>query len=285
MDIFSWFPYSIISVIFFGVSMVLYKLPSAKNQSKTATTFWMLSFAFLFSTISFYPYINLIDGRVVLFGFLWGGSFALLAISQMYALSHIDTSVLLPTTSIMSLIIAVTAGFFFFSETISIIQLIGVLLAVFAVYKFIYKKGKLEYSWLLINIGLAIIFMSAFNKIIQKFAADAVDIHALQITQYFFGALLALGIFLYQKYKNTSSHSILPAIKLGLYISIPSFLGGYALLTALTKGPFTLITPIHSTYIFITALLGYFFFKEDLTIRKMILLTLAVLAIILIRIG
>ena len=68
-------------------------------------------------------------------------------------------------------------------------------------------------------------------------------------------------------------------------IGVFGFFGGYAFLTALTKGPFSLITSIHSLYIFITALASYLLFKERLTKKKIILLFLAIVAILLIRLG
>ena len=68
-------------------------------------------------------------------------------------------------------------------------------------------------------------------------------------------------------------------------IGILSFFGGYALYLALTKGPFPLITSIHSLYILITALTAYVLFNEKLTPRKIVLLLFAIIAIILIRVG
>lgn len=280
-----WFIFSITATTLFGVSSALYKLPSVKHQSKAGTLFWMQIFSFIFAAIVFKDYFSSINGLTLFYGLLWGSSFALLTFFQMYALTHIETNVVFPTTTTLSLVIAVLLGYLLFQESITAMQLIGIILALSSVYLFIYKKGKVVYSSALLGIGGAIVLFSVFNKIIQKFAADAVSIEALQIAQYAFAVFLSIGLVYYQRKKENPITAIKDSFRSGLFISIPAFLGGWAILTALTKGPFVLITTIHSTYIFITAIIGYLIFKEELTKRKLVLLTLAVLAVIVIRVG
>jgi uncharacterized membrane protein len=75
------------------------------------------------------------------------------------------------------------------------------------------------------------------------------------------------------------------SVKIGFLIGLTAFLGGYSILTALTMGPFSLITAIHSLYIFPTAIAGVLMFKEKMTPGRWLLLGLAVLATLLIRFG
>jgi drug/metabolite transporter (DMT)-like permease len=173
----------------------------------------------------------------------------------------------------------------FFKDHLSWLQIIGMLLVITVVYLFSYKGKKLQYSNEILVIGLGIIFLSAFGKIIQKFATNNVDIHALQIYQYLSAALFSLILYSFIHRKEFKKHLFSHSFTSGLMIAVPSFLGGYMWLLALTKGPFSLAASIHSLYIIITAIVAYFAFKEKLTWEKMFLISLAVLAMILIRIG
>lgn len=281
----SWFPFSLLAVILFGVAMAFYKLPSAKGINKAATIFWIMFVSFLLSLILFYSFLPLSTQGMLLAAAAWGIAFTLLSLFQMYVLAHIETNVLFPISTTSSLVIAIIAAFTFFQEDISFIQFFGIGLVILSVFLFLYKKGKLQYSMNVLILGSVIIFLSAFNRILQKIVADTFDIHAYQIYQYGFGTLFALLLFLSIHRKNWKLHFSFASLKVGSMIGIVGFFGGYAFLTALTKGPFSLITSIHSLYIFITALTGYLLFKERLTKKKIVLLFLAIVAILLIRLG
>ena len=216
---------------------------------------------------------------------IWGVSFTCLVLLQMYALKHVDTNVLFPITTVASLMVTVITGIFFFSDHISIIQTFGVILAVITIFSFLYKGGKIQYTRLLIGVGSGIIFISAFNKILQKVVAGKFDIHAFQVYQYLFAAMFALLIYLVFHRHDWKAHIFSGGLGIGSLIGVFSFFGGYSLYIALTKGPFPLITSVHSLYIFITTLTAYFLFKEQLSAKKIFLLLLAIVAVVLIRIG
>ncbi len=285
MNTLNWFPFSIVSVVLFGVAMALYKLPSAKTQSKAATAFWMLASSTVLSAIVFYQYLAIPNASTIWFALAWGIGFALISILQMYALGHVDTNSLFPITTTISLVGSVLLGLFLFSDSLSLVQIAGIVVGIVTVYLFLYKGGNLQYSKGVVVIGSSIIVLSVFNKIVQKFAADSVNIQNYQVWQYLFGTLCALVIFFIYNRREWRGQLFSGAIKTGLLISIPSFLGGWALLVALTKGPFSLITALHSMYIFVTALTAHLLFKESFTIRKVLLICLAIGAILLIRLG
>ena len=143
----------------------------------------------------------------------------------------------------------------------------------------------MQYSRLLIGVGSGIIFISAFNKVLQKVVAGKFDIHVFQIYQYLFAAIFALLIYLILHRRDWKTHIFSGGLGVGSLIGVFSFFGGYAFYIALTKGPFPLVTSVHSLYILITALTAYFLFKEQLTMKKIFLLLLAIAAVVLIRIG
>lgn len=281
----TWFPFSLMATVCFGVAMAFYKLPFAKGQSRYAVSFWQLFFNLLLSLIFFYNYIPLANIGTIFYGSAWGLSFLLLSLLQMKALKDVDTNMLFPITTSLSLIITVLFGIYFFKDHISLIQIIGMFLAVIAVSLFSYKGKRLQYSKKILVLGLGVVFLSFFGKIIQKFAADGIDIRAFQIYEYLSAVVFSLMLNLYIHKKEFKQHLFSNSIKSGVLIGIPSFLGGYMLLIALTKGPFPLITSIHSLYVLITAMTAYFIFKEKLSLRKIILIITAIIATILIKIG
>ena len=285
MQSLTWFPFSVAATLLFGIAMAFYKLPSTKNQSRYAISFWQLLTAFILSLITFYSFIPLANTATIIYGSVWGLAFLCLSLLQMKALHDIDTNMLYPITTSISLVASVTFGVLFFKDQISWLQFLGMILVILVVYLFSYKVRRLQYSKEILIIGMGIIFLSAFGKIIQKFAADSVDIHVLQIFQYLSAAFFSLILYSFVHRKEFKKHLFSSSIKSGLMIGLPSFLGGYMWLIAISRGPFSLITAIHSLYIIITAIVAYFIFKETLTWKKIFLISLAVVAIILIKIG
>ncbi|HEY4483080.1 MAG TPA: DMT family transporter [Candidatus Paceibacterota bacterium] len=280
----SWFPYSIGSMLLLAISIVFYKRPAQRGESVLATNFWMFVFFSLLSLVFFHNYFGLTNKTVLLLGALWGVSFAALASFQMYALHHIDTNSLFPVTSTLSLVASVGAALLLFGERFSSLQAAGVVLTILTVYLFLYKGGHLQYSKHILLVGLAVIFFSASNKIIQKFAVGGGDIHVFQIYMYLFGLLgtfLLLAVVERARLKSVISSGI----RSGLYIAVPGFLGGYLSLIAFTKGPFALVVSIGAFYTVVISLIGWMFFKEQLTKRKVFLIGLAIVAVLLIRLG
>ncbi|MFH0806178.1 MAG: DMT family transporter [Candidatus Brennerbacteria bacterium] len=281
----SWFPFSVAATLLFGVGMTFYKLPAARNHNRFVATFWSLMIPAALALIFFHSYLPQSTPAMAWTAALWGVSFTCIVLLQMYALSHVDTNVLFPITTVMSLVITVFVGIFFFGEHTTLIQTLGIILATVTIFLFIYKKGKLQYSPLLIGVGSGIVFLSSFNKVLQKIVAEGFDIHAFQIYQYSAAAAFALLIYLAVHRRDWNAHIFSGGFGIGSLIGVFSFFGGYSLYLALTKGSFPLITSIHSLYVLITALTAYFLFHETLTKKKVLLLLMAVVSVIMIRLG
>lgn len=282
---FTWFPFSLLATLCFGVGMALYKLPAARNHNRFVATLWSLVVPAALSLLFFSSYLPLTTPGMLVAALVWGSTFTGLVLLQMYALNHVDTNVLFPLTTTASLIITVLVGVFWFQEPVSVLQTVGVILAVFTIFLFVYKGGVPQYSRLVVAVGGGIVLISAFNKILQKVVAGEFDIHAFQVYQYSFGALVALGVYLALHRHDWRRHIFSGGLGIGSAIGVFSFFGGYALYSALVRGPFPLITSIHSLYILITALTAFILFREQLTAKKIVLLLLAIISVILIRVG
>lgn len=281
----SWLPFSLLATLCFGVSTSLLKMPTLRGYGKIASAFWLISFSTLLSIVFFHSHLLSPDSRTLILAAIWGVSFAMILMLQMYALTKVDSNVLFPIGTTLSLIVTVAIGLFVFAERLSELQIVGVLLAIASIYFFVYQKGKLQFSPLVIWVGVSIVSFSALGKIVQKIAADGVDIFAFQIYQNIFGMIFMLAVYLVMNKGNYKSLFSSKAMFWGPLNSIFSFFGGWALLVALTMGPFTLITAIHSTYILVTAIIGWIFFKENLNAKKAFLICLAIVAIALMRTG
>src|SRR3989339_1358050 len=154
-----WFIYSIGAVISFSLMAALYKLPAQKKQSNTATTFWMLIFSFIFTLIFFRNYLFDVDSRVFIFALLWGAGFSSLTAIQMHLLKKVTVSALFPINTIFSIIISVIFGLLFFNESISLVQGLGIMIAIIALYLFLFQKGSIIYSkqtmyWIMLMVPL-----------------------------------------------------------------------------------------------------------------------------------
>jgi len=264
--------------------MVFYKFPSSKNLNRFNVSFWSLLISFLLSIIFFNTKIETTSTAMLILAALWGASFLALSIIQMYALSHVETNTLFPVTSILSLVLTVALGLTFFKDSITFLQGSGIFLVILTVYFYIFDGIKLKFSNSILGIGLFIVFLSALNKILQKLAADNVNVEAFQIYQYLFGVIFAFACFLYTQ-KETWRKDIFLGHKIGSIIGLFSFLGGYLLILALASGPLSLVFSIFALYTLVTAIAGYIFFKENLTKRKIALIFLAIVATLVIRLG
>src|SRR3990167_6684515 len=149
----TWFPYSLAATLFFGIAMAFYKLPSAKNHNRFVATFWSLVIPVVLAFVFFHSYLPLSTSAMLWTALLWGITFTSIVLLQMYALHHVDTNALFPITGTASLIFTVLIGIFFFGEYISLVQTLGVLLAIVTIFLFLYKGGKLQYSQILISVG------------------------------------------------------------------------------------------------------------------------------------
>lgn len=231
---FSWFPFSIVATLFFGIQMALFKMPALKNISRFATTFWSLLTATLLGIIFFYPYLSFIDPKMILIAVIWGISFTLLSILQMHALKYVDTNILFPITTSASLVITIIYGITIFKESLSIIQVIGVLIIIAVIYLFLFKGIKFKYSKQIIIVGISIIAFSAFNKILLKVGVNEFNVKTFIIYQYLFAAIFALLLTSIFHKKQLLHQLTSKSFKYGTVIGIFNFSGGYMFLTALS---------------------------------------------------
>lgn len=287
----SWLFYSICATLLFGFGSTLYKVPSAKGHNRYATGIWSVLTSCIISGIIllFIAPKSIVEHATPMLLSLtavWGVVLACMNLLQIYCLSHLETNTHYPVSTSGSLISTILIGLFLFDDRISNLQWLGIGLVIITIYLFVFHKGgAAKYTpRLLAAIGL-LMLLGATSKIILKIAVDAgLHIPTFQTFQYFFAFCAAILIYTFVHRKNIRKE-LFSGIHVGTLIGCASVAGNTFYMHALVLGPFQLVNAVHSLYIIATAYFGALLFKEQLTKKKIGLLLLAVLSIIIVRVG
>jgi len=283
MIVHDWFIHSLFAVTAIGGMMALFKVPTAKGHNKFLYSFLSFATASLFSFIFFQGSIRF-DSYTMFFGLVWGIGYALLVLLQMEILRNLDTSAVFPITSTASNVITLIIGLLFFHDKITVLQFIGVFLAVFVIgfYNQAHKHITLK-NGLIVGFS-TIILLSTFNKFIQKSGAISVEPGNFIFWQLFFAAVASL-VILSVMMRNESRQEFRISknvIAWATTLGVLNFVGTMEIVRALSTGPFSLVYTINSFYILITSLVAWQLFGEKLTKRKVAFLLTAIIAIIFI---
>lgn len=284
-----WSNLMILSMVFLGMSMSLFKVPSInKNVQPELLTVWMSIFFLVFGTILLINYSDLTHFTTLLVSvaILQGFVFSIRSLLQLKALHYSATNTLFTVTSTLSLVVVIVFGLLFLGEKINTIQTLGLFLSLTALFFWSYKKGitlsENKTSFLLF---VGVIATSASGNLLNKLGASFGDIFGYQFVYYIAALLSAVGLY-YYKHKNIKSAVTeinKPTLLTAIGISITGFIGGLCLIQALVTGPVSIVQSINSQYILVTAFIGVIFFKEKLTKKKAILIFFILVAIVLLR--
>lgn len=281
-----WFPYAVIATISLGIAIGLYKLPTIKNHSIFFSAFYTNLWALLFVVILFSSHLKTTIGAISWYGFIWGIFFAANMILQKMILKKIETNAVFPVTSAISNVVTILIGFFVLSESVSLLQLLAIVIVILCVFLFTRKKEDFPLNTQTVLLCTGIIVTSIISKYIQKAGAVHSEFSSMLFYQYFGAAAFAILIGLFMERKDVrgtlwNKKLIQNAGLIGLF----TFLGGYFIVKALAVGPLSGVYSIQPAYTFVAALLGAWLFKEHLTKRKVFLILLALVGVILIKIG
>lgn len=187
----------------------------------------------------------------------------------------------------MSLVVPVLFGLLFYKEQTGAIQLIGIVLALVAVYLITAQKGgeksvSRKALWLpvLIFLGSGIIDTS-INYLRETFLSDA-QFPLFSSLVFAMAALSGLMFFLFKR-------RTLPALKArdllgGIGLGIPNYFSIYFLLRALNQdqwGSAMVFTLNNVAIVVLSTLIGIFLFKERLKVLQSVGIAIALVSIIL----
>lgn len=282
--------YLLLSILFNAVLFVIIKLFAKFNidalQALVVNYFVAFLVGLLFLEVDVVPQEimneNWFKGSILL-GFVFISTFyATTLTSQRNGLSVASVA------SKMSVIIPITLGVFLYNETLNAIKIIGILLALVAVY-FTSKKetGEVQKATnllypILVFIGAGTIDSSL--KYLQTFhvASDKISLFSsiTFLCAFFVGLLILLFLSIQGKIKF-SGRNILGGIALGL----PNYFSLYFLVKMLEAKAFesaTLFTIHNIAIVIVSTFVGILFFKEQISIRNAFGIGLALFALYLV---
>jgi len=216
-------------------------------------------------------------------GFLFISVFYLTALaSQRNGLSA--TSV----ASKMSVVIPITLGVIIYKESLGGYKIIGIILALAAVY-FTSKKeeGKINQNkeWLL----PALVFLGAGTidaslKIMQNHHVTIEEIAVFSSHTFFMAFVAGSCLIGYQLVKNNKAIKIRNCMA-GVLLGIPNYFSLYFMIRMLNHPTWessTIFTIHNVAIVILTTLLGIILFKEKINLRNSIGILIAIIAIVLV---
>lgn len=283
-----WFILTIIALFCYGLQNFLYKV-SAEEKCNTAwTTFsFMITVAF-FSSILFFVLKESIGNLyfLLIIAFLNAVTFLITTITRIEALKHVATSVAYPIIRI-GLVLVVIFSIFYFKDSLSIYQGLGIILAIFVILILVRQSSEEKIIQKNFKLGIALVFIALLSSvattIIIKFAAIQVNKLAFIAISYIYNTFFTLGLRnkLQTKDENPKHKN---ALIIGFLIGLVNFVGFYVLLKALSTGPLSIIASISSLSFVIAILLSILIYKEKITSKRVVGVLLTIGAILLMRI-
>ena len=105
------------------------KMPAARNQNRFVMAVWSVGLPFLLSLIVFWNHITASTPRLVWIAVIWALFFSVVRILYIQAFHYADTNVVTPITNTINIILTVASGLVIFSDRLSMLEFIGILLA------------------------------------------------------------------------------------------------------------------------------------------------------------
>lgn len=282
-----WFTLTIIATILYGVQNFLFKVSAERKYNSAWVLFSQAITVSALAAIAF----GIRGGEVENWTFiLW---FALLSAAlylavtflKLEALKHIDTNVHFPITRFKIATIAI-ASFIIFNESLTFIQILGVLLAMVAVLLVVNTKDHKPASDKNVKLGLTLTFLAlavtTAGFIVIKIAALEANKLAFIAISAGYGILLSFAMRNRLNLSDTNQDHR-SALILGISVGVINFVGYFLLLSALELGPLSIIATIQALMFIVTIVLAAIFFKERFTLRKSVAVAFTIIAVFLLK--
>lgn len=281
----SWFLNSIIAMFAFGGMQALFKVPAAKGYNKFTYSVLgfiaalILSFVFFKDAISF-------DAHTMLLGLLWGMANASIVLLQMVILKKLDTNASFPITSLGSHVLVIIIGILFFNDVLSLVQVIALIGTFLLVGFYNHTNKHITLGNGLLPIATGIILLSTFIKFVQKIASSVSVTGDYVFWQFFFATIATLCILFLSKNNQSVERKIDGKLLLwSALVGALTFIGTISMVKALSTGPFSLVYTINTFYILVSSIVAWKLFGEKLTRQKIVFILLAIVVLLLIKLG
>jgi drug/metabolite transporter (DMT)-like permease len=284
----SWYFSALLALLLMGIQRFFYKVAAERKYPTEWVTFSFMATVTLLSAGAYFlqqrhePNI----GFLLAVALINSASFLVATVSHIEALKYIPANIAYSIIRLNVLVVAVFS-IFYFKERISLLQSVGLLVAVAAMIVLTTQMGTDTTKAKRRRQGAVFIFLAllggATAGISSKFAAMHADKLAFMALSYLMGMIGSLGItkaLSYDKARKKRS----AALGLGVLMGGFNFAGFYAFLYALERGPLSLIAAIVGMHFVIAIVLSAVVYHEKIKPVGLVGILLTVISIILIRI-
>lgn len=190
----------------------------------------------------------------------------------------------------MSVVIPVVFGFILYQESVTILKVLGIIIALVAVYLSSVKEGRLENKGTLIYPILLFIGSGAIDTVLKyvevNHVADA-DVSIFSGSLFGIAAIFGILILAIKTIKKREAFGWKNVLA-GIILGVPNYFSIIFLIKALQNKNFdssTLFTINNVAIVIVSTLVGLLLFKEKFSLKNKIGIVLAILGIVLVTIA
>jgi drug/metabolite transporter (DMT)-like permease len=283
----SWFAYSLAAFFLMGIQGFLYKVAAERRCDTARITFIFMATVAVLSFI-FWAHLREPMGNLATLTILaFVNSLTFLAATMTF----IEALRFVPATTAYSvvrlnLVILTIFSVVWLHDRLSIYQISGIVIALAAMLTLTkgmnedrtrQEHSKRGFVFLIISL-----FASAIAAISSKYAAMYVGKLSFLAFVYSIGALSSAVLFKKPNI-NVPQGNNTATITIGVAMGILNFVGYYAFLLALSKGPLSLVASITGMHFVISVLLSAVVYRERMTPARIIGFLLTIASIVLLR--
>ena len=285
-----WFLYAILGMFILGISLFIINIISKKGKNKDIFLLYTNSLGLLVSTI--FLFINgsfsvLKNFNLILYAFIVSFFYIISMNFKMTALKYIDGVIFFPISKILPLIILIPIGVYFFKDSLSIFNILGIIISILGnillIDKAEHKRQKNLKKGIFFSILIAILVIpkAPISKTLTNSYTFS-EIYGYLFVNLFFCFLFSLIKLLLNKKIKMKDFKISKK-DFGIFF-INSILGYLAVLfyTLSHEGAsLFVVNIIHSFSIIIVIFLSVIFLKEHINLKKILSIILFITAMIL----
>lgn len=285
----NWFLLTVVCFFLYGIQRFLYKVSAERNCNTALTTLSFMGTVALLSSVFWFGSDETLQNTTWLLALAAINSltFFIDTVVTIEALRYLPTTIVYPLTR-MNTVLVVVFSLLYFKDSLNGYQGTGIVLAIGVIltltrFSAEERKENRNFRKGFLLIGLAIL-SGAVAAVSSKFAAVYTNSMAFIALTYTLSMLFSLGL---QKpfEKGGASRRYGEALLIGLVVGLINFVAFVALLQALKTGPLSIIVPVVGMNFVLANILAVIFYREKLTLVKTVGILMAVLSLLLMKLG
>ena len=270
-----------------GTQRFLYKVSAQRGCNTAWTTFTFMGTVTVLSTLFFFISHEPLSHVPFLFMIAAVNSlaFTMATLTHMEALKRFQASIVYPMIRLNALMVVIFSVLFF-KDRLSLYQVAGIVIGLVVMAILAREASDQRETLGKSNRGFSLVLLSmvfgAVAVISSKFAAMHTQKLAFIALSYFLGTLLSFA-FKNKLATEKTGEEKRDAVIIGVAMGLLNFAGFYAFLSALSKGPLSIIGSIMGLHFMNAVILSTVIYSEELTPRRIIGILLTLVSVVLLR--